>query len=307
MNIITSIIEPNQEGKRRAISIKSIALIFLIISVGIESFLFIFALINLNQMNYLYQDLLEEYQDSQEEYQDLQEDYQDSQALYQNLLKEYNVEKCLRIGNSLASYYDYIRQELGEPEITSVEFAADLGLHDLRRLYWPILEQDYYDDVGEYSYDTASEKINDVVKLIGIRDYDSSTEKIRKILEFIVTYISYEPEVNEVFLAPVETLGFKSGDCDDFTILAATLFEAVEIDAAVGFFDNEQNEGHAMTLIHLEKLTGYGYWYFTDLTHRGLEEGKWIVIEAQIKLDEQNIDWIGQWDLDAVAALDVAW
>jgi hypothetical protein len=51
-------------------------------------------------------------------------------------------------------------------------------------------------------------------------------------LDFIYTHISYEEEIDDVFLAPVETLGFKSGDCDDFSILAAAFFEEAGIDAA---------------------------------------------------------------------------
>lgn len=233
------------------------------------------------------------------------------------LQKDYEIEKALRIGNSLESYYDYLREELGPTGTkwwwtydqsiwqTQVDFAANLALHDLRLIYWPSIEEVYYEDVGEYSYDTAKKKIDDLVILIEIEINDTATERIGKVLEFINMRIHYESEVNDVFLAPVETLGFKSGDCDDFSILAAALFEVMGIDAAVGFFRNENYEYHAMVLVQLEDLAGYGCWRYSDLTDIGLETGNWIIIEPQATIDNQGDDWIGQWSLLVAAPLDV--
>jgi len=233
------------------------------------------------------------------------------------LQEDYEIEKALRIGNSLESYYDYLREELG-PTGTKwwwaidesiwqiqVDFAANLALHDLRLIYWPTLEEVYYEDVGEYSYDTAKKKVDEVVVLVEIEINDAATERIGKVLEFINTHIHYESEVNDIFLAPVESLGFKSGDCDDFSVLAAALFEAMEIDAAVGFFRNENDEYHAMVLVQLEELSGYSYWHYSDLTQIGLETGNWIVIEPQATIDNQGDNWIEQWSLLVAAPLDV--
>ena len=66
----------------------------------------------------------------------------------------------------------------------------------------------------------------------------TATDRIRRVLDFINQHIHYEYDVDDILLAPAETLGFKSGDCDDFTILAAALFEAVGIDSAVSFFSH---------------------------------------------------------------------
>ena len=248
----------------------------------------------------------------------LQNNYDSLQQSYSSLQKDLEVMEALCIGNSLESYYDYLREELGatgakwwwlNPDKsywqTEVNFAANLAMHDLRWIYWPSIEKDYYEDVGEYSYDTARKKIDEILALIEIKTYDTSTDKIRKILDFIHQYIHYETEVNDVFLAPVETLGFRSGDCDDFSILAAALFEAVGIDSAIGFFVNENNEYHAMVLVHLEGLSSYGYWYYSDLTSLGLEEGRWIKIEPQTTIDNQDDEWIGQWKIFVAAPLDI--
>ncbi len=235
---------------------------------------------------------------------------------YDDLENELEVEQCLRIGNSLASYYDNLRQSKGFTGATywgqepiqywqdQVDFAADLGLHDLGRKSWAGLEQDYNSVVGEYSFKTASDKIDDVVDLISVSNSDSNTVKIRKILDFIVEYISYEYDLNDLFSAPVETLGFRSGDCDDFSILGAILFEAVGIDSAVGFFINNNEEAHAMVLVHLSSLSGYGYWYYDDLTDIGLAAGEWILLEPQVLLGEQDTDWMTQWYIVVAGALD---
>jgi hypothetical protein len=260
--------------------------------------------------------LTADYAELTEDYSDLQDDYNDLYADYTALQQEYYVEQCLHIGNSLASYYNYLRQEIGPTGASNwwttpddywqlaADFAANLGLHNLAEIYWPSIEPYYSDVVGEYSYETAKGIIDEIIDLIGTRATDSDTVKIYKILAFIAKYITYEYDVNDIFSAPVETLGFRSGDCDDFTILAATLLEAVGIDTAVGLFVNDANEYHAMVLTHLEALEGYGYWYFSDLTSLGLTAGRWIIIEGQIPLADQDSDWISQWSLFAVAPLD---
>jgi len=247
----------------------------------------------------------------------LQISYDSLSQSYDDLDRAYAIEKALRIGNSLESYYDYLRQEIGPTGVkywwnylrtsywqTEVDFAANLALHDLRLIYWPSIESDYYKDIGEYSYDTANSKLSQIVNLIGITRSDTTTTKIQKILTFVCYYIHYETEVNDVFLAPVETLGYKSGDCDDFTILVAAIFEYVGIDSAIGFFVNDYDEYHAMVLINCDDLKDYDYYYFSNLVDMGLKSGRWIVIEPQATIEQQYSDWIKQWNLFVAAPLD---
>jgi hypothetical protein len=218
----------------------------------------------------------------------------------------------------LESYYDYLRQELGPTgtkywweEVdsdywqTSVDFAANLALHDIWRIYWPFIEEDYYGVMGEYSYDTAYSKILEVLSYIEIHPDDSAIVALQKILAFTNQYIHYELEVNDVFLAPVETLGYKSGDCDDFSILVSALCDEVGVESAIGFFVNEYDQYHAMILVNLNDLGGYDYFYYDDLTHGGLDPGRWIIIEPQATIDLQGTSWIEQWTLFAVSELDV--
>jgi len=279
--------------------------------------------VSYNYLNTSYQTLAIEYTDLRSAYENLTQthmslrfqyeqtagSYEDLQDTYSELRREHQIEETLRIGNSLESYYDLVRDEEGfmgkwYGDQRDIDFCAKLALHDLGRNCWPSLENKYYEDVGNYSYVMAKNKINDVIGLIEVHAYDSPAEKIEKILQFLSDHLHYELEVNNVYLAPTETLGFKSGDCDDFTTLGAALFEAAGIDAAVGFFKNEKDKYHCMVLVHLKDLEGYDFWKFDDLTGKGLEEGRWIIIEPQYTIENQGDDWIHQWQLLYTTAIE---
>lgn len=237
--------------------------------------------------------------------------YDSTYSAYEEAMLDLQIEQMLRIGNSLESYYDSLRTGLGPTGTenwwwysteslwqTQVDFAVNLAQHDLWRIYWPDYETDYEELTGENSYETAWYKLMDVVSCIDVSMSDPPVEKIEGVLSFLNEQIHYETEINDVFLAPMETLGFKSGDCDDYSILAAALFEYYEIESAVGFFKNDANDYHAMVLVNLDDLGEYGNWYYSDLTSLGLPEGKWIKIEPQSTIENQwDDDWMGQWNI----------
>ena len=170
-------------------------------------------------------------------------------------------------------------------------------------MYWPEYEDEYYDWYGTYSYDDALAKLDYVLEFAGVSDFDTAVIKIEKILEFVNQNIEWQPDVIEKFFAPVETLSYASGDCDDFSMLAAALFEIAGIDSAIGFFtDITYTYGHAMVLVRLDNLGEYeDYWYYPDLTSDGLSSGEWIIIEPQWTIEYQDSDSIGDWYLDVVA------
>lgn len=232
---------------------------------------------------------------------------------YNKLEYYYNVTEALKIGNSLTSYYDTLRYELGPTGTRSnwysleepCKFAAQLALHDLHRLYWTELEARYGEDVGKASYAQAWKVMSNAYLYCGIYQEDTNIERIDKILDFINWYISYESEVDDSIRAPVETLSLRTGDCDDFTVLACALFEMADIQSAIGFFHNDEGEGHAMALIHIDDLENYKYWYFADLTELNLDEGRWLVIEPQLSIEEQgDEDWLRQWKLQMTIEID---
>jgi hypothetical protein len=224
------------------------------------------------------------------------------------LTSEQQVSEALRIGHLLADYYDEVRDANSTSSwwgATStlqgkVKFAADLARHGLGQIYWVDYENTYFRLAKEHSYTTARRDLDGVLNVIGISSTDLSIQKIDKVLDFISAHITYENDMNEAYLAPMETLGFLSGDCDDYAILAAALFEAVGIDSAVGFFNNGSSS-HAMTLVHLDDISPYGCWYYSNLTSYGLQAGTWLKIEPQATIENQMTDWVHQWSIEAAA------
>jgi hypothetical protein len=218
------------------------------------------------------------------------------------------IHEDLRIGNSMVSYYEklrstYVISEL--PEKKRCQFAVQLALHDLHKLSFTQIEEEFGEDVGFKSYKKASKVLDKAYGYCGITDDDTDAEKIKKILEFVNWYIEYEPEIDDSMRAPVETLNLRSGDCDDFCILTSALFVKSGIDSAIGFFSNQDGAGHAMVLVHLNDLGGYGCAYLEDLTGFRLQEGIWIVIEPQSLIEYQDDrEWIYQWKLEMAIELD---
>lgn len=226
---------------------------------------------------------------------------------YNDILFQYQVSEALRINHLLEDYYDEVRSLKDAPwrerdsYSEQVRLMVELAKHSLGRMYWPTLEERFYELSGEYSYVVAMRKMSEVLKLTGVGDTDTYVERVEKILNFINKNIHYENDYKNKFLAPLETLAFRSGDCDDYAVLAAAFFEKAGINSAIGIFTNGTVE-HAMVLIRLDNLSPYGFHYYQDLTSIGLSPGRWILIEPQATIDRQyNPDWFNQWRLQAAA------
>lgn len=257
-------------------------------------------------LNSEYQDLRTYYDSLRARYEALQNSYNSLERNYSILLAKHQVLEAMRIGHFLENYYEEVRK-ISEPEWFTrdhrkrAEFAANLAKHNLGRFSWPSLEQKYYELAKEHSYDTASRKLDEVYNLIGISPADSSVEKIRKILSFVNAYVHYENDYNDAFLAPVETLAFMSGDCEDYSMLVAALFEKAGIDSAIGIFTNG-TDSHVMVLVHLDTISPYRFWYYSDLRGMGLSTGNWIIIEPQRTIENQyDPGWFKQWEIQAAA------
>jgi hypothetical protein len=262
------------------------------------------------------------YSNMVDQYDDLSNNYTDLMTQYNELEGEYGIvsevlEQYARfpIDHLMIMTYSEIRKQV-QPEYTpwygsynydqkSMDYAALVCAHDLARRYWPDIENVYYNIKGTHLYDDAYQKIIEALDMIGISAADTNTDKIEKILQFTTSNIEYQSDFNNEFLFPLETLTFSSGDCDDFSILAATLFEAAGIESAIGFFENEsENVAHCMVLVNLPDLVNYGYWYYSDLTIWDLSSGKWIILEPQRTIElqhEENI--VEKWTITAAAEI----
>ncbi|MBO3832078.1 MAG: hypothetical protein FGF51_01640 [Candidatus Brockarchaeota archaeon] len=228
---------------------------------------------------------------------------------YDKLVLSQTLSETLKGSHLLWDYYDTVRifYRDGKLNTTATELVADLAKHGLGRTYWPSLEDPYFQIAGEHSWTTAMRKLEAVYALIGIGPEDAPVERIKKILQFINNNIHYQVDYDSIFLSPLETLIFGSGDCEDYAILAATLFEMAEIDAAIAFgtvtYANK-TIGHVMVLVHMDTLGPYGFHSYEYLTGMGLSLGKWILIEPQNTIDKQyNPNWFNLWRIQA--AVDV--
>ncbi len=114
--------------------------------------------------------------------------------------------------------------------------------------------------------------------------------------------MDYDYDMKERFFTPTETLSSGTGDCEDYSILVSSLFELAGIQSAVAGFTNSAGAGHAMVLVRLSSLGGYGHYYYDSLTGLGLSSGKWIMIEPQATIAyQQQSSWFEQWDIEAAA------
>jgi len=247
-------------------------------------------------------------------YDDLQTDYSDLQQSYEALQTENQIYETFRLESTVADYYETLRDDSSMQTSDwwyswlstqdKVNFCANLAKHDIAKVYWPSLETTYHDYYGTYSYNDAKAKLTFFLSVAEVNSYDTPVTKITKILEHVVNYIAYRPDMNDRYNSPWETLAFQSGDCDDFSTLTSALFELAGIDSALEFVKNGANNGHAMVLIHLDDLGSYGHYYYSDLTGYGLSAGKWIVIEPQMLIDQQHDStWMSQWNIMAAAEI----
>lgn len=232
---------------------------------------------------------------------------------YKSLIQQYN---GLLIDHLISLTFNEIRKEyqpnynpwvddLYYYEQISVEYAADVCAHDLGRIYWPDIENIYYNLTGNTLCDEAYNRLFQAIELVNISGSDTDTKKVERILSFTSNYIEYQYDLNDEFLFPSETLSYKTGDCDDFSILAAALFEYEDIQSAIGFFESDYYEyAHCMVLINLNDLEGYGCYYYDDLTDYEISEGRWIILEPQSNINDQaERSWFEKWDIYAIAEI----
>jgi len=214
------------------------------------------------------------------------------------------IKEDFKIGNSLSSFYEKVREvNIPSSKKERVQLGARLALHDMGRLNFGGIGDEYTDRIGEESYNQAFEYLDKAYRYCNIYSNDDATTKIEKILKFVTDNVVYELEFDDLQRSPIETLSLGSGDCDDFSVLAGALFEGAGIESALGSFTSGDS-GHAMVLVHLPKLNGTTSWGFDDLTQYGLKPGRWILLEPQTTLEYQNTERIGRYDLVEAIEID---
>ena len=247
------------------------------------------------------------YDNLQTDHSNLQQSYDALQTEHQMLQTEHQIFETFRLESTVEDFYETVRDTYSMhmpygSHQDPVNYEADLARHDIGKFSWPSLETTYYDYYGTHSYDDAKAKLTYFLNIAEVNSSDTPITKIEKILEHVVSYIAYRPDMIDRLNSPWETLAFQSGDCDDFSTLTSALFELAGIDSAIEGAENSANDGHAMVLIHLDDLGSYGCYSYPDLTGYGLSAGKWIIIEPQKLIDNQDDStWFPQWSINAAA------
>jgi hypothetical protein len=83
---------------------------------------------------------------------------------------------------------------------------------------------------------------------------NAPASKIFGIYNEVINRIKYvsDPKKNEYVATPTETLEIRGGDCDDFSILLASMYEAVGLDASIVKVYNP-DRAHVFVLVKIEQ------------------------------------------------------
>ena len=266
-----------------------------------------------------YEELNQQYISLQGEHSDLEVDYASLEASYSNLYTSYSnllaglddldddlaYYKLVNLDSLAHDYYETLREKktpLYPSWQQNVNFMSYMSMHDRGAYHWSDLDSTYYSYHSTYRYSEARQTLISVLGYAGVTSSDTSVQKITKILAFVNDKVDYDYDMRERFFTPTETLSSGTGDCEDYSILVSSLFELAGIQSAVAGFTNSAGAGHAMVLVRLSSLGGYGHYYYDSLTGYGLSSGKWIMIEPQATIAyQQQSSWFEQWGLEAAA------
>jgi hypothetical protein len=121
------------------------------------------------------------------------------------------------------------------------------------------VEQERTDNVSDY-FEPAHPRVRDAA-VFAVQETPAEIEanaaiwKIWKINQWVANNISYvsDPRGHNYYAFAHETLQVRGGDCDDFAILLASMYEAVGLDAAIATIDTDDD----LILDHMTCLVYY--------------------------------------------------
>lgn len=149
------------------------------------------------------------------------------------------------------------------------------------------------------------------LKAIVSLDINDPVYKTMAIAHWVGSNVKYVSDPNgfEYVASPIETLKVRAGDCDDFAVLLASLYESIGLDAVVGLVDTNGDGvvDHAAAMVYLNMdpdsllsaMRKYelvfnvrieGLSYFTGL--KNTSTGIWLVVDppmADVKQEPWSI------------------
>ena len=164
-------------------------------------------------------------------------------------------------------------------------------------------------------------------------DIEANSEawKIWKINYWVANNISYvsDPRRHDYPAYAHETLQIKGGDCDDFSILLASMYESVGLDAAIANIDTDDDLAvdHMTCLVYYSKDSasftgeekiilkilgmsrGIRFYYFDQASSQILPEkyttGMWIVADPTMAVVKDMVGYIIHRPYKAMSVIDV--
>jgi len=124
---------------------------------------------------------------------------------------------------------------------------------------------------------------------------DADSWKIWSIFYWVSQNIQYvsDPIGQEYFQFAHETLQTKAGDCDDFSILLASMYESVGLDSALAFIDTDNELG-------IDHVTCLVYW--ADGAQSFLSDEQLILREMELKSPTEQVN-VRYWEASSTHSL----
>jgi hypothetical protein len=200
------------------------------------------------------EDLQEQFDSLEEQYNSLEMNYNDLQELYYELeILVENLEaeiegwvssiKTLPMLDKMSYYYHLCRMNFNPFQQSYMTFGRNLILHGSRQY------NGFYSDIdtvlSNYNFFDYSSSMTEawtaVTQCLGdwMLDIGHFNYNLETIFNWVTSHITYryddETAYNrnypiDLFLSALETLKYRCGDCDDYSILGGTLFEESNID-----------------------------------------------------------------------------
>lgn len=144
-------------------------------------------------------------------------------------IKSYNYRFVTALGEEFYRFVtdsgeEYFYHEIGEETTSPLGPVSTVG--------------DYVEPTNRQVRDTALSALGDAPPEIEV---NSEAWKIWQLNRWVANNISYisDPKGEEYFAYAHQTLETKGGDCDDFAILLASMYEAVGLDAVIACIDTD--------------------------------------------------------------------
>lgn len=201
-------------------------------------------------------------------------------------------DRLTTIDSPMQEYFELVRKSYAErpwwQDSTyekQAQLAAQIAANAAGDAFWKKEEAKYSSKTGQNSYVVQADLLDALMNSAGINKSISDGEKLERILE-LLQHIKYENDLNNDFRFPLETLKLKSGDCDDFSIIAAAMLKRLGIKTAIVLVSGTEGV-HSWIAVQ-------GNFELQKYKLAGSKE-EWMVVEPQFPYTRQSPEWFSKY------------